>query len=161
MVNLRRQVDQLCADRDDVRVEHRFDVSGAFGLPSDDSGGAVYGWGTTMEPTAAGTPLWIWFDGFDEDLAVMIEDKHWFEWLDISDEDAVVAEVTGLCAGVLAGQLWEWKTRGARGCDVMLPDGRTLTVTQSRLRLAPWLNRDKVLFRRKLSAYGPPEPTEI
>jgi hypothetical protein len=154
MVELRRMVDDLCADREDAVVEHSFDVSGAFGVPSKPRGGVVYGWETTVHPASIGSALWIWFDGLDEDLAVMIDELHWFEWRDREDADAVVSEAAGLCAGVLAGNLWEWETRRGKGCDVMLPDGRVLTAAHRKSLYFPWSDPQKVLHRRQLPAYG-------
>ncbi len=135
-------------------MAHGFDVSGALGIPTDSRGGAVYGWRTTVHPVTVGSSLWIWFDGFDEDLAVLIDDRHWFEWRDLRDEDAVISEAAGLCTGVVAGDLWEWETRRSRGCDVVLPDGRVLTATRENLRRMPWGHPQEVLSRRRLPAYG-------
>jgi len=159
MAELRRSIDALCAGReDDVVVEHYFDAEGAFGLPSE-SGGATYGWGTSLTPTAQGWPLWIWFDGFDQDLALMLRETYWFEWLDLEDEQAVIQDALGLCAGVLSGDVWEWGTRRRRGVDVLTPAGRLLSVTDGRLRGLPWGEDRELRFRRRLPAYRRDEGT--
>lgn len=152
MSEIRRAIDALCAGREDVIVEHYFDARGAFGLASE-SGGAVYGWGTSLSPTAQGSPLWIWFDGFDQDLALMLRDTYWFEWLELDDEQAVLQDVVGLCSGVLSGDAWEWGTRRRRGVDVLLPDGRELSATDGRLRGLPWGEDRELRFRHRLPAY--------
>ena len=84
----------------------------------------------------------------------MIDELHWFQWDEPEDESAVIAEAAGLCAGVLAGNLWEWETRRRHGCDVALPDGRVLTAAREKVVFLPWGDLQELLSRRQLPASG-------
>ncbi len=72
---------------------------------------AVYGWGTTIEPRAAGVPIHVWFDGLDNDIAVSTEGHGWrrrnrgvwHEWRDLTDLNAVLDGVTGVLRKLLSG----------------------------------------------------------
>jgi hypothetical protein len=94
MTVLRRAVDELCAGRTDVTVEHNF---------VDEPGS--YGWNTILSPVGQGAGVWFWFDGMNEDLMLMVDDEYYSEWLDLTDEAVVVADVLGNCSAVLAGNL--------------------------------------------------------
>lgn len=140
-----------------VVVEDSFKAEGNYGA-GNGPGYAAYGWGTSLRPTAQGQPLDFWFDGLDVDLVAQVGDVGWFEWRDLADEDRVLAEAAGLCSGVLAGDVWEWRTLRTSGCEVRIPDGRVLRAT--RYGLDPWLlpawGTRRVLSRRRLSGYRVP-----
>src|SRR3712207_5446912 len=95
MLALRRAVTDLYTGRSGVVVEHNF---------LDDEEGS-FGWNTILSPAGAGWRIWFWLDGVDEDLMLMVDDEYHFEWLDLTDEQAVVADVLGICSAVLAGDL--------------------------------------------------------
>ncbi len=150
---LRRQIAELCAGRDDVIVEHEFRAEGVY-RAGDGPGWAVYGWGTTMSPVRFGTPVSAWFDGFDQELDVSVDDRYRFEWRDLSEATDVLSEAVGLCAAVLNGDAWEWRTRRRRGLDVMTPAGRLLNGTDGRSLGLRWWGGHRVRSRRRLPAYG-------
>lgn len=54
MVVLRREIAALCADRNDVTVEHDFTAEGVY-RAGDGPGPAVEGWGTTLAAVRRGT----------------------------------------------------------------------------------------------------------
>jgi hypothetical protein len=109
MTRLRDRIREVTgAYRDLVVVEHGFRAEGNY-RAGDGPGYAAYGWGTRLTPRAHGQSLDFWYDGLDVDLVAAVGDVGWFEWRDLTDEDAVLTEAVGLCAGVLAGDAWEWR----------------------------------------------------
>lgn len=141
---LRRAVEEQCAGRTDATVEHTF---------VDEPGS--YGWNTIMSPVGQGVGVWFWFDGFDQDLMLMVEDEYYFEWLDLADEAAVVADVSGICSAVLAGNLRVRRRGTQRRLDVWVPDGRQWT-GPGRPRW-PWTRPPKADRDGRLPGYGPTE----
>jgi hypothetical protein len=155
MTRLRDRIREVTgAYRDLVVVEHRSRAEGDH-RAGDGPGYAAYGWGTRLTPRAHGQSLDFWYDGLDVDLVAAVGDVGWFEWRDLTDEDAVLTEAVGLCAGVLAGNVWEWRALRTRGCEVRLPDGRLIRAT--RHGWEPWLRpawgTRRVLSRRRLVGY--------
>jgi hypothetical protein len=144
MAALRRAVEQLCAGRTDVTVEHNF---------VDDEEGS-YGWNTILSPVGQGVRVWFWFDGFDQDLMLMVEDEYYFEWLDLTDEAAVVVDVLGICSAVLAGNLRVRRVRMQRHLDAWTPDGRQWT-GPGQVHFPPWSRPLKAARDGKLPGYGP------
>ena len=122
MVALRRDVAPVI-EAAGLRVRDTFDVAGVHGLPSD-TGGAVFGWGTRALRPDGTSAVWIWLDGIDDDVAVLVDERHWFEWRDPEDTAAAHDEVVGLVAMALAGRLVPGPGRSA---SVRLGDGRVLT----------------------------------
>ena len=155
MTALRREIDALCEPYGDVVViEHDFKAEGAY-RAGDGPGYAAYGWGTSLTPVGEGQRVWIWFDGLDRDVVVDVGGIGWFEWRDLSDEDGVRADIVGLCSGVLAGQVWAWRTRRTRGCEVQTPDGRLLRATRHGIEPVFWpeWGTRRVRARQQLSGY--------
>jgi hypothetical protein len=142
MAALRRAVEELCAGRTDLTVEH--DVV-------DEPGS--YGWNTSVSPVGRGVGVWFWFDGFDRDLMLMVEDEYYFEWLDLTDEADVVADVLGICSAVLAGDLRVRRRGTQRHLDVWTPDGRRWN-GRGRPRW-PWTRPPKADRDGRLPRYGP------
>jgi hypothetical protein len=145
MAALRRAVEELCADRTDVVIEHNF---------VDEPGS--YGWNTILSPVGQGSQVWFWFDGFDEDLMLMIDDEYYFEWLwqDLTDEAGVVADVLGICSAVLAGDLRVRRRRLQRHLDLWTPDGRRWT-GPGHGQLFPWKRPRHAARDGRLPGYGP------
>ena len=125
---LRRAVVELCAGRHDVAVEQ--------GPVTDEPGS--HGWRTALSPSGQGSGVWFWFDGFDEDLMLFVDDEYYAEWLDLTDVPAVVADVVGICAAVLDGRLWVSRDGRRRHLDLQAPDGRRWTLPGGRDSLLPW-----------------------
>ncbi len=155
MDRLRRRIRSVAEEyRDLVVVEDSFKAEGNY-RSGDGPGYAAYGWGTSLRPAVQGQQLDFWFDGLDMDLVAQVGDVGWFEWRELADEEGVLAEAAGLCSGVLAGDVWEWRTLRTSGCEVRIPDGRVLRAT--RYGLDPWLlpawGTRRVLSRRRLSGY--------
>ena len=125
---LRRAVEELCAGRRDVAVEHD-DVTEEPGSP---------GWDTALSPVGRGSSVWFWYDGFDEDLMLMVDDEYYAEWLDLIDVPAVVADVVGICAAVLAGRLRVRRDGRRRHLDLETADGRRWSLPGGRDSLLPW-----------------------
>jgi hypothetical protein len=146
VVRLRKGIDRLCAGRDDVVVDHHVEVSGAGG-----SADQLF-WTTTLRPVGMGSPVWILVDDLDRDVIALIRDRHSFEWQELGDEEAVLVDIVGLCASVLAGDLWEWRGPSRTGCEVTMPGGRVMTATRGRLVPVPWANRART--RHRLPGYG-------
>jgi hypothetical protein len=145
MTALRRSVEELCAGRTDVVIEHNF---------VEEPGSN--GWNTILSPVGQGSKVWFWYDGFDEDLMLMIDDEYYFEWLwdAVADEAAVVADVRGICSALLAGDLRVRRAGLQRHLDVWTPDGRRWT-GPGRASLFPW---KRPLLRApdgRLPGYGP------
>lgn len=113
---LRRAVEELCVGRTDVTVEHDF---------VDEAGSC--GWSTVLTPAGRGLQIWSWFDGFDRDLMLIVGDEYYFEWLDLSDGAAVVADVLGICSAVLSGRARARRAGMRRHVDVWAEDGRRWT----------------------------------
>jgi len=144
MALLRRAVEELCAGRTDVTVEHNF---------VDEPGS--YGWNTTLSPVGQGVKVFFWFDGFDQDLMQMVDDEYYFEWLDLTDEAAVVADVLGICSAVLTGNLRVRRVRTQRHLDAWVPDGRQWTGPGH--ASWPWTRPLKASRDGRLPGYGPVE----
>jgi hypothetical protein len=106
-----------------LTVRDTFEVAGVHGLPSE-SGGAVFGWGTRALRADGTTAVWIWFDGIEEDLAVLVDERHWFEWRDPLDATAAHSEVVAVVTAALTGQLVPGPERSA---SVRLADRQVLT----------------------------------
>jgi hypothetical protein len=158
MTRLRGRIREVTAPYQDlVVVEDRFLGEGNY-RAEDGPGSATYGWGTRLTPKAHGEPIDVWYDGLDVDLVAEVGDAGWFEWRDLTDEDQVLAEAVGLCQGVLAGDVWIWRTRRTRGYEVRLPDGRLLRATSVGWtpQLWPAWGTRRVLSRRQLSGYRRP-----
>lgn len=157
MTRLRDRIREVAAAyRDLVLVEDSLWAEGNY-RAGDGLGYASYGWGTRLKPRAHGQSIRFWYDGLDVDLVAKVGDVGWFEWRDLTDEDAVLAEAVGLCAGVLAGDIWKWRTLRTTGCEVRLPDDRLMRAT--RHGWEPWLRpawgTRRVLSRRRLDGYRP------
>ncbi|MCM3523336.1 hypothetical protein, partial [Curtobacterium sp. P97] len=121
---LRLDLEALAAPYGDlVTVTHSFGADENFNPDAEDSW-VDHGWTTSLRPTVQGAPISVYFDGIDRDLVVEVGDFGWFEWFDLDDTNRVASEVTGLCAGVMSGNEWEWRKPEERGCDVLAPDGR-------------------------------------
>lgn len=140
MTALRRVVEELCAGRGDVVVEHDF---------VNEPGS--YGWNTTLSPVGRGLGVWFWFDGFDDDLMLMVDDEYYFEWLDLTDEAAVVADVLGMCSAVLAGHLHVRREGRWRHLDLWTTDGRRWTGRGGRDSHLPW---KRSVLDGRLPGYG-------
>ncbi len=158
MTRLRDRIREVTAAyRDLVVVDHTSLAEGNH-RAGDGSGYAAYGWSTRLTPRAHGQPLDFCYDGLDLDLVAEVGHVGWFEWRDPADEDGVLTEAVGLCAGVLAGDIWERRTLRTSGCEVRLPDGRLLRATN--LGWEPWLRpawgTRRVLARRRLAGYRRP-----
>ena len=142
---LRQWVDEVCADRTDLRVEHGFvDEPGSYGL------------NTVVSPVGQGSEVWFWYDGFDEDLMLLVEDEYYFEWLAdaVADETAVVADVRGIMSAVLAGDSRVRRAGRRRQLDVWTSDGRHWTGTGHRTSLLRRSPRGLALDER-LPGHGP------
>jgi hypothetical protein len=127
MAALRRAIEQISVDRTDVVVEHDF---------LNDPG--RYGWGTTLSPVGRGSKVWLWFDGFDEDLMLLVDDEYYFGWDDFTDEAAVIDDVRGICSSVLSGDLRLRREGRQRYLDLRSADGRHWTGRGNRESLFPW-----------------------
>ncbi len=158
MTELRGRIRLVAEDYEHlVAVEDSSKAEGNY-RAGDGPGYAAYGWGTSLRPTVQGQQLDLWYDGLDVDLVAQVGDVGWFEWRDLTDEDGVLDEAVGLCSGVLAGDVWEWRTLRTSGCEVRLPDGRLLRAT--RHGWEPWVlpgwGTRRVLSRRRLAGYRRP-----
>jgi hypothetical protein len=122
MVAIRRDVAPVI-EAAGLRVRDTFDVAGVHGLPSE-SGGSVFGWGTRGLRADGTSAVRIWFDGIDEDVAVLVDERHWFEWRDPEDTAAAHDEVVGVVTAALEGLIVPGPGRTA---SVRLADGRVLT----------------------------------
>lgn len=79
-----------------------------------DHGGWVAGWGTTIEPRRNGKRIMVWYDAFDEDIAVYTEGHGrrrkqrgvWCEWQDLSDLPRVLEGVEAVLHRLLAEYTW-------------------------------------------------------
>ena len=154
VAELRRELDALTASYGElVAVSHHFDGDPSFdpharGWPAD------HAWITLLDPTAQGQWIKIYFDGVDRDLTLTIGEVGYFEWWDHSDVKTVVDEVVGICAGVMAGDIWEWRTPSERGCEVLAPDGRRWRFTDGRQQAKFWSRRKlQPIPRRRLDGY--------
>lgn len=129
VVAVRAAVDAVCAGRADAVVEH--------GVHDGDGDSPT--WRTAVRPRGRGSEVVLRVDGFDGDLSLFVDGEYHLESLDLSDDTAVAAEVAGVCAAVLAGDLvvrhegrrrhldirtstGSWTARGGR--DGVLPWGR-------------------------------------
>ena len=99
-------------------------------------------------------PLSARFDGFDQELDVDVDNRVRFEWRDLSDLADVLSDVVGLCAALLNGDAWEFRTRCRRGIEVMTPGGRLLTATDGRSYGLPWWGGHRVRSRWRVPPYG-------
>ena len=127
-----RVLDALAAPYGElVVVSHHFDADPDFD-PHAEGSPADHAWITILDPTVQGQWIKVYFDGIDRDLTLTIGEVGYFEWWDHSDANSVVAEVAGICAGVMAGDIWEWRTPHERGCEMVGPDGRRWRVTRGR-----------------------------
>ncbi|TYP86909.1 hypothetical protein [Blastococcus xanthinilyticus] len=142
---LRQAVEELCSGRTDVVVEHE---------AVDEPGS--YGWNTILSPAGRGSQVWFWFDGFDEDLMLLIEDEYYFEWLwdALADEASVVADVLGICSAVLAGNLRVRRRRLHRHLDLWTSDSRRWT-GRGHGQLLPWTRPRHAARDGRLPGYGP------
>lgn len=141
---LRKAVEELCAGRTDMVVEHNF---------VDEPGS--YGWNTILSPVGDGSKVWFWYDGFDEDLMLIIEDEYYFEWLwdAVADEAFVVADVRGICLAVLAGDLRVRRVGRQRHLDVWTPDGRRWSGA-GHASVLPWRRPRHATPDGRLPGYG-------
>lgn len=95
-VALRERLERLLSQYLHVAVYRHEDE-----FHESESGATTYGWGTEVRPVASGKPFTVWFDGLDHDIAIWTErtgwrlrDRaRWFEWLDLTDIDAVLLGV--------------------------------------------------------------------
>jgi hypothetical protein len=95
------------------RMTRSFDVEGVHGILSERGGGAVFGWGTQVTRPDGTTALYIWFDGFDTDLAVMVADTWWFEWQDLAVPEAVRVKAVEVVRAALDDRLIRGPARTA------------------------------------------------
>ncbi len=108
-----------------AEVEH-FSEDGAEGRS------VVRGWGTRIRPQGSDAPpLSLWFDAFDNDLALEIGDFGWFEWSDLSRstwQEEVVSVVSAVLAGRVTRKSSPWRT----SCEVVLDDGAVRRASSGR-----------------------------
>jgi hypothetical protein len=154
VAELRRELDALAAPYGEaIAVSHHFDADPDFD-PQSEGWPADHAWITLLDPTVQGQWIKIYFDGIDRDLTLTIDDVGYFEWWDHSDLNSVVGEVAGICAGVMAGDIWEWRTPRERGCEVLAPDGRRWRVTDGRRPAKYWPRWGlRPVPRRRLDGY--------
>jgi hypothetical protein len=155
VAEFRRALDTLAVGYGDlVTVEHYFDADPEYD-PQPDDWPADHGWTTLLHPTAQGQWIKAYFDGVDQDLTLQVGEVGWFEWFDLDNIDGIVSEVSGICAGVMEGHVWEWRTRRERGCEVLAPDGRRWCVGEGRPPATLWPRWGiRPIPRQRLAGYG-------
>ena len=135
VTELRRALDALAAPYGELVVVSHLDADPDFDPAEQCPVDAE--WITSLEPTARGQRIEVRYDG-DGELFLFIGDVGFLQWGDHSDVNGVVAEATGICAGVIAGDIWEWRTAHERGCEVVGPDARRWRLTDGRPRWKYW-----------------------
>lgn len=151
VIRIRRDLEALVVGRNPPvsRVRHDFHRE------SSARTGAVYGWGTTIQPVHVGELMWLWFDELDKDLVLQIGRFGWFEWFDLEPEAAVADDVVSIMEAVMAGHAWEYKTWRGGGCEVCTRDGRLRRASNGRDPvLLPAFGTTKVRWRRQVSPYN-------
>jgi hypothetical protein len=154
VAELRRELDALAAPYGElVAVSHHFDADPDFD-PHSGGGSGDHAWITLLHPMVQGQWIKIYFDGIDRDLTLTIDEVGYFEWWDHRDVNSVVSEVAGICAGVMAGDIWQWRTPRERGCEVLAPDGRRWRVADGRSPRKYWPRWGlRPVRRRRLDGY--------
>ncbi len=132
VAELRRALDALAAPYGELVVASHLDADPDFDPAEQCPVDAE--WITSLEPTVQGQRIEVRYD-VDGELFLSIGDVGFLEWWDHSDINSVVAEAAGICAGVMAGDIWEWRTAHERGCEVVGPDARRWRLTDGR---PPW-----------------------
>jgi hypothetical protein len=159
---LRRELEAVCAEYGSlVAVEHSFAAAEGYD-PDSAAWPADHGWTTELHPTAHGVPVQVYFDGVDEDLQVRVGEPDrsigLFEWSadELSDISRTGPEVARVVGGVLAGDVWEWRTDRERGCEVRDRTGRLWRAGDGRppsAQVPP--RREHPASQRRLPGYRP------